>query len=606
MRPSMKAVFPILVLFFFFTAASACGRGGGKTRSTPVVIIKTPTTAATYVTNTTPIALGGRALDNKGIASVTWSNAATGGSGAATGTTAWTSSVPLASGSNLITVTASDADGKTGTDSITVTLDQTVPTVTIDTPTTAPTYSTGSPQLSLGGTAWDDVGVTQVTWSNADTGGSGTATGTTSWTASVPLALGSNLITVTAADAAANVGTDSITVTKTSTGTLKAWGANLMGQLGDGTTTRRLTPVRVIDPSDPSGFLTGAIAIDAALNQTVALIGDGTVRTWGYNNRGQLGDGTTTTRLTPVQVIDPSDPSGVLTGVVAIMTGTPQSHTGALLGNGTVRTWGGNSRGQLGDGTTTGRLTPVGVVDGAGGFLTGVRAVAAGSHSTRAVLVDGTVWAWGTGGSPTPAPVSDASDPSGFLAGVTAAGAGSGHTLALQGNPCSVFSDDFTGSENVAWDNASGSWFVTANDAYAAGIPDNNPPASSFVSTLDLTDFTFEVDVNGARDGGVFLRASDLDNGVVFVLRPATNEMYWHVRQSGNWGPFRATVSISPYTAGDDIHVSIVVSGTEYKATITGAKGTFETTLNEGTFSSGKPGLYDFVLGQEFDNVCIR
>ena len=90
--------------------------------------------------------------------------------------------------------------------------DTTRPTVAIATPTTAATYSTTSSTINLTGTAADNVGVTQVTWAN-DRGGSGVASGTTSWAiSSIPLVSGSNIITVTARDAAGNTGIDTLTV----------------------------------------------------------------------------------------------------------------------------------------------------------------------------------------------------------------------------------------------------------------------------------------------------------------------------------------------------------------------------------------------------------
>lgn len=90
--------------------------------------------------------------------------------------------------------------------------DTTAPTVAIATPTTGSTYSTGSSPLTLGGTAADNVGVTEVAWAN-DRGGSGTATGTASWTiAGIALQSGTNILTVTARDAAGNLGTDILTV----------------------------------------------------------------------------------------------------------------------------------------------------------------------------------------------------------------------------------------------------------------------------------------------------------------------------------------------------------------------------------------------------------
>ena len=85
--------------------------------------------------------------------------------------------------------------------------------MTITTPTSAATYSTSATSLNLGGTASDNVGVTQVSWSN-DRGGSGVASGTTSWSVTgIALQSGANLITVTARDAAGNTGTDTLTVT---------------------------------------------------------------------------------------------------------------------------------------------------------------------------------------------------------------------------------------------------------------------------------------------------------------------------------------------------------------------------------------------------------
>src|SRR5437763_15457175 len=91
--------------------------------------------------------------------------------------------------------------------------DTTLPTIAITTPTAGSTYSTPTSSLALGGTASDNVGVTQVTWAN-DRGGTGTATGTTSWTAGgIVLQAGANLLTVTARDTAGNIATRTMTVT---------------------------------------------------------------------------------------------------------------------------------------------------------------------------------------------------------------------------------------------------------------------------------------------------------------------------------------------------------------------------------------------------------
>src|SRR5687767_1163767 len=95
--------------------------------------------------------------------------------------------------------------------------DTTRPSAAIATPTTAAMYSTTASTINLTGTAADNVGVTQVTWAN-DRGGSGLASGTTSWAiSSIPLVNGSNIITVTASDGAGNTGIDTLTVTYATT-----------------------------------------------------------------------------------------------------------------------------------------------------------------------------------------------------------------------------------------------------------------------------------------------------------------------------------------------------------------------------------------------------
>ncbi|MEJ0084588.1 MAG: DUF4082 domain-containing protein [Pseudomonadota bacterium] len=183
----------------------------------PTVTITSPTSSSTTSVSATPFTIGGTAADAVGVTSVSWTNSR-GGSGTATGTTSWSASgIVLQTGSNVLTVTARDAAGNSSTDTLTVTYtaDTTAPTVTITSPTSNATLSVNTASLTLGGTAADAVGVTQVTWSNSR-GGSGTATGTTSWSASgITLQSGSNVLTVTARDAAGNSRTDTLTVTYT-------------------------------------------------------------------------------------------------------------------------------------------------------------------------------------------------------------------------------------------------------------------------------------------------------------------------------------------------------------------------------------------------------
>ncbi len=181
----------------------------------PTVAITAPISAATFTTNTSPLTLGGTAADNVGVTQVVWGNDR-GGSGTAIGTTSWsTAGIVLQPGVNVLTVTARDAANNPGTAVLTVTYDPTAPTVAITTPTSAATFTAASSPLTLGGTAADNVSVTQVSWSN-DRGGSGTATGTTSWSATgIVLQPGANVLTVTARDAANNPGITTLTVTYT-------------------------------------------------------------------------------------------------------------------------------------------------------------------------------------------------------------------------------------------------------------------------------------------------------------------------------------------------------------------------------------------------------
>src|SRR5512143_769477 len=102
---------------------------------------------------------------------------------------------------------------------------------------------------------------------------------------------------------------------------------------------------------------------------------------WGRNDKGQLGDGTTTFRPTPVPVTN-------LTGVVALAAG--EFHSLALKDDGTVWAWGDNSLGELGDGTTMNRLSPV-QVNG----ITDVIAISCTGPHSLALTRTGVVWAWG-------------------------------------------------------------------------------------------------------------------------------------------------------------------------------------------------------------------
>ncbi|RLF26187.1 MAG: hypothetical protein DRN14_07270 [Thermoplasmata archaeon] len=140
-------------------------------------------------------------------------------------------------------------------------------------------------------------------------------------------------------------------------GTVWGWGRNLYGQLGDGTTDQRELPVRVHGIED-AGFLSGVVAIFGGMEHSLALLQDGRVLCWGDNSFGQLGDGTFFSKSYPVEVAG-VDGVGVLDSVVAVSTA--HNHNLAILSDGKVVAWGNNNRGQLGDGTTTDREYPVAI-----------------------------------------------------------------------------------------------------------------------------------------------------------------------------------------------------------------------------------------------------
>src|SRR5947208_4628233 len=120
-------------------------------------------------------------------------------------------------------------------------------------------------------------------------------------------------------------------------GTVRCWGQNDLGQLGDGTTTNASTPVAVAG-------IGGAAALTAGGFHTCVRFPDGTIQCWGRNNAGQLGDPGTTAFQSPTPVR--------VAGLTATAVTAGGFHTCALPGDGTVRCWGQNDLGQLGNGTS--------------------------------------------------------------------------------------------------------------------------------------------------------------------------------------------------------------------------------------------------------------
>ena len=222
-------------------------------------------------------------------------------------------------------------------------------------------------------------------------------------------------------------------------GGLACWGKNNYGQLGDGTIVNRSTPVTVVDRFLAPMGTTPSTKVSSVIGRfwgTCAVLVAGGAVCWGLNTSGQVGDNTTNDRLYPKTVTGVGG-SGSLSGVASLSSGG--SFVCALLIAGGVDCWGGNPYGNLGDGTITSRFSPVQVKGVAGsGTLSGASAIAT-SQATSCALISGGVDCWGLRGGLgdgldadrfTPGPVA-AVGGSGTLSGVSSIASGASYTCAV-------------------------------------------------------------------------------------------------------------------------------------------------------------------------------
>ncbi|HEY6009435.1 MAG TPA: hypothetical protein VIU40_14005, partial [Geobacteraceae bacterium] len=204
-------------------------------------------------------------------------------------------------------------------------------------------------------------------------------------------------------------------------GTVWAWGNNLFGQLGDGTTTNRSAPVRVVG-------LSGVISVAAGYEHSLALTDDGTVWAWGKNWFGQLGVGTSL----PYRSM--AEPVVGIPAMKALSGGG--EHTLALAEDGTVWAWGKNWFGQLGvDTSLPYRAMPEQVTG-----IPAMKTLSAGGEHSLALAENGTVWAWGKnwfgqlGTIGTYPPYRTLPEQVPWIFGVQALDAGEEHSLLLGAN----------------------------------------------------------------------------------------------------------------------------------------------------------------------------
>jgi alpha-tubulin suppressor-like RCC1 family protein len=204
------------------------------------------------------------------------------------------------------------------------------------------------------------------------------------------------------------------------TGAVYCWGYNVSGQLGDGTEIERTSPVAVTG-------LANVVGISAGGSHTCAVTADGAVWCWGDNGKGELGVSPPSSgSLVPVQA------TGV-SGMVAVVAGS--QYTCALSNAGGVECWGDGLEGQLGNGSILSSSTAVSVSSSFGGFAVTALAAASYASHTCALTSAGSVYCWGLNSSgqlgdgtttnrSTPVEVE-------LLTGVTAIGTGDSHSCAL-------------------------------------------------------------------------------------------------------------------------------------------------------------------------------
>lgn len=169
-------------------------------------------------------------------------------------------------------------------------------------------------------------------------------------------------------------GPDANHVLEIRNGTLWAWGFNNKGQIGDSSTTNRIRAVQI-------GFDNKWVIVSVGANNSFGIKSDGTLWAWGDNSKGQLGDGTKTNRISPVQI-------GTDSLWISIVAGS--QHSLGLKSDGTLWAWGYNVYGQLGNGTTNDQISPVQI-----GTDNKWISIATGSQHAIGIKSDGTLWSWG-------------------------------------------------------------------------------------------------------------------------------------------------------------------------------------------------------------------
>lgn len=326
----------------------------------------------------------------------------------------------------------------------------------------------------------------------------------------------------------------------TPVGGVQCWGRNDHGQLGNGTLTNSNVPVPV------SGIDSGSTDVSVGEDHACAVVSGG-VRCWGRNHQGQLGYDSLSDSDHPVQVSGVRDAAKVYVGsgvsyaitsdgsvsmwgwgkpsvstFVAIGKGITalaigDLHACALSQSGAVRCWGSNAKGQLGDGTTIDRPTPVDVV----GLTSGVTGIATGRDHSCALKKAGQVVCWGAGakgqrGDGTASPVDVVTTPqSGGVLGATSTSGTTGFTT----------QSVTTSATTTSTARGSITPFATALSATPTGSPVASAAATSGVQlALDFNAGAAGSSIQpvGRTTDGVYLVATN-QAGETHLLRASSN-----------------------------------------------------------------------------------
>ncbi len=345
-----------------------------------------------------------------------------------------------------------------------------------------------------------------------------------------------------------------------SDGNAYAWGNNSAGQLGDGTSTQRTTPVIVKQPDRktypdlPTDFT--YVQVSAGGRHSLALGSDGNAYAWGSNAQGQLGDGTTTNRTTPVMVKQPDRKTypDLTADFTYVQVSAGEFHSLAIGSDGYAYTWGWNNYGQLGNNSSSNSSAPVRVRDPASPRDTskGLQAtqVSGGYYHSLAVGSDGYAYAWGYNqwgqlgnnttsnysANPLPAHVRDPASSNDASKGLkaTQVSAGGDHSLAV-------------GSDGYAYTWGDGGYGQLGNN-----------------STLNTSVPVHVRDPSSPNDASKGLKAAQVSGGQKHSLAIGTdgNTEAWGLNDSGRLGDGTTNNKSAPVPVS--FNLQLVITGVKF------------------------------------------